>query len=145
MINETIQKISEKIIWEIGGVFPHTGKRLRIWSDVDKYRWKEDESIWKQQRGKTAKEYEIYFDKEFICSFSESENLTQVFITFANALKRLVKEGKIFVNEAMYLIKDEEEKARIKSLEVPIPTAHTPEEKILRDILIKTKRRPANA
>ncbi len=43
--------------------FPLTDRFVVI-SELEKYRWKEDESVWSQKRGKSAEQYEVYFDSE---------------------------------------------------------------------------------
>lgn len=139
----TSQTVAEIFISEIEPIFPHAAKRLRVWADEDKFNWKEDEDIWKQHRGLTKKEYEIYFDREFITSFSESDDINLVRAQFLRALKNLYRDGKIFVHEEVYQIKDEEEKQKRLAKEAAelasIPTARNQEEALLREVIVKSK------
>lgn len=138
-------RVSDKINHEIGEVFKNTPKRLRIWSDVDKFNWKEDESIWKQHKGLASKEYEIYFDREFLCTFSDKQTLEDIVIVFLNSLKRLYKEGQIYVHEEVYKVKDEEARQKRLAQEAAelaaVPQATSREEEIVRDVVVKTKKR----
>lgn len=143
---DTLSKlVSDKILKEMNGIFPNASTRLRIWSDVDKFNWKEDEDIWKQKTGRVSKEYEIYFDREYLCMFSEDDSVDQAYLIFLNSLKRAYKEEKIYVNEQMYVIKDEEAKikseAQFQAEIEAIPKARNSQEEIVREVVVKTKKR----
>lgn len=141
----TSRTIAEVFIGELEPIFPNAKNRLRVWADVDKFNWKEDEDIWKQQRGLNKKEYEIYFDREFITSFSESDEFPIVRNNFFKAMRDLYKSGKIFVHEQMYAVKDEEEKQKRLEMEKAelesIPQARNAQEELVRDVIIRSKKR----
>jgi hypothetical protein len=126
------KQLADTLDSELGGTFKNLPKRIRIWSEVDKYNWKEDESVWRQKRGKDAKDYEFYMDGEFVCSFIDRDGIKSAYLRVLEGIRNLYKEGKLFVNEEMYKIKEaEEEEKRKKSNEVELPKAHTPEEKMV--------------
>ncbi len=141
----TSKTVAELFIGELEPIFPNAGKRLRVWADVDKYNWKEDEDIWKQKRGIASKEYELYFDREYITSFSEESDFYQVRTQFFRSLKKLYKEGKIFVHEEVYKVKDEEEKQKQIAKEAEelaaIPKARSAEEEIVREVIVKSAKK----
>jgi len=124
--------VADKLDHELGGTFKNLTKRIRIWSEVDKYNWKEDESVWRQKREKDAKDYEIYFDGEFVTFVSDKDGVQHGYLKVLEGLRDLYKEGKIFVNEEMYKVREaEEEEKRKKAKEVELPKATTPEEKVV--------------
>lgn len=131
-------EMKAKIISELGATWKNLEKRITIWAEVDKYRWREDESVYNQKIGLTSKVFECSMDGEFICFFDEKHSKQQSFLTFCEALKKLYQEGKIFVHEEMYEVKNAAENERIeKAMTVEVPEAHTPEEKVVADVLIK--------
>lgn len=143
-MNNLTQTISETLSGFINPIFPNAKQRIRVWLDIHKFKVGEDEDIWKQSRGITQKEGEVYFDGEFVCSFTESQTPSEVMVVFLNSIKRLYKEGKIFVHEGVYRIRAEE--ARQKRLKqeqdeiAAIPTARNKEEEILREVIVKAKK-----
>jgi len=121
------------------GIFPNANKRISIWAETDKYRWKEDESVWKQKRGMTPNEFEAYFDGEFICFMKESDGLNYNLILFLNKIKEMYRLGKIFVNQEMYKVREAEEQAKQEAAKkIEVPKATTPEEKIVLEVLKRT-------
>lgn len=143
-MDSTSKVVAELFIKEIDPIFPNAKNRLRVWSDVDKFNWKEDEDIWKQHKGLAKREYEIYFDREFICSFFEDSDFQDVYILFLTALKKLFKDGKIFNHEEVYKVKDEEARQKKLAQEAAelaaIPTARNKEEEIVREVIIKSRK-----
>lgn len=109
--------------------------RLSIWAEVDKYHWKEDESVWKQKRGKASLEYEVHFDGEFICFFSLSDSEDEAYIKILEGIRDKYKDGKIHWNKELY----EFDKPKEDVVELSKPT--TPEEKILTEVVKKQAKR----
>lgn len=114
---------------------PEFKDRIRVWAEVDKYRPGEDESVWKQKKGKSPHAYEIYFDGEFVCFFDENETIQRVILKFIESMRELFKQEKIFVNKEMYVVKEEERKSKEEEILLENPT--TPEDKILTDVVVK--------
>ena len=115
--------------------------RLYVVSDLYKFRWKEDESVWGQKRGKADKYYEITFDGEHVCGFDESETMAQVMVKFWKGMKELYQEGKIRLNK---FLADEEKKKREEEVKnqkkdrikrIDNIKASTPEQKIAKEVV----------
>ena len=117
--------------------------RLRVIAEVDRYRWKEDESVWKQKRERSALAYEVYFDREFVANFDISEDPDAVYLKIMTSIRDLYKTKKIFFNKQMYVIEDEKRIAEQKKNEFKLPTAVTPEEKIINEVVKRQRRRRA--
>lgn len=139
MIRRTFaEEISDRIVRELSGTFPRMEHRIRTMAETDKYRWKEDESVWKQKRGIDSKKFECYMDGEFVCFFDEALGEQENWKIFLEAFKNLYKTGKIFVHEELYKVKQAEiEAKKEKENVVDVPTATTPEEKQIASVLIK--------
>lgn len=85
--------------------------RMVIIPDVEKYRIKEDESITNQV--KTGKyEYDVYFDGEYVASFSITDHPQRVRIHILRGLQQLIKDEKIFWNPMRYKVRREQEKEK---------------------------------
>lgn len=102
--------------------------RLRIDAELEKYRWKEDESVWAQKRDKAPLQYEVYFDTEFVCFFGLEDSQDQAYLKVMEALLKLYKDKKIYWNKVLYEVNKPEEKTETK-----LPEATTPEEKIVKE------------
>ena len=74
-------------------------RRIRVISDLYKYKWKEDIAIWGQKRGKVVKYYTVYFDDEFVCGFDEVDSQEVFLLAFWKGLKDLVKDNKVILNK----------------------------------------------
>jgi hypothetical protein len=75
--------------------------RLVVIPEVEKFRIKEDESITNQV--KTGKyEYDVYFDGEYVSSFSIMDHPQRVRIGILEGLKNLIKQNKIFWDVKKY-------------------------------------------
>jgi hypothetical protein len=86
--------------------------RLVIVPEVDKYRIKEDESIFNQV--KTEKyDYEVYFDGEYVSAFNIDDKPERARIGVLKGLKTLYKAGKIHWNLFLYDI--DKQKAKDKA------------------------------
>lgn len=130
--------MKDKIVHELGGTFQNIEKRIHIVAEIDKYRWKEDESVWNQKMEKSSMQYECSLDGTFVCFMGEEKSERQTWVDFLTALKELIRKGQVFAHVEMYKIKEAEEEERVrKSKIVEIPEAHTPEEKIIADVLVQ--------
>lgn len=108
--------------------------RLVIIPDVEKYRIKEDESITNQV--KTGKyEYDVYFDGEYVTSFSIMDHPQRVRINILTGLKRLILENRIFWDIKKYEELEErrkqEKKDRRHRLDTIAKKFKTSEEKLV--------------
>jgi hypothetical protein len=101
--------------------------RLRVIAEVEKYRWKEDESVWSQKRERSPLQYEVYFDDEFVCFFGLEDTQDQAYIRVMENLLKLYKEKKIYWNTFLYEFNKPEKKV-VKEKE-----ATSPEEKIIKE------------
>lgn len=122
---------------------PDFSMRMGIWSETEKYRWKEDESVWNQVKGLAKEAYEVYFDGEFVCFFDLSMTMEQVVIEIMQGMSKLFKEEKIYLNPETYRViakqKAEEQKIIDDALKTKVRNASTPEEKILGEALLRAK------
>ena len=101
--------------------------RLRIVAELEKYKWKEDESVWAQKKDKSAHQYEVYFDGEFVCFFGLEKSIDHAYLAVMEGLLKLYKEKKIYWNKDLY------ELLTPKIKESKLPSATTPEEKIVQE------------
>lgn len=116
-------QLADKIIRELTQ-FPNLKDRLRIYSETEKYNWKEDESVWKQKRELAPEEGEVYMDREFISPYNAKDGINKAYVRFLQELGKLYLEGKIFVHPEVYEVKRVEQEmkdAAAKPLEVPTP------------------------
>lgn len=135
-------RMKDLIISEIGGTFPDTPKRLAVWAETDKYKWKEDESVWKQKRELTAPQFEVHFDGEFVCFFDSARGERHCLVTFLSALNELYKAEKIFVHVGIYEIKEAERLAKAQNDVLEIPKARNEaEEMVVRVIKKQAKKK----
>jgi hypothetical protein len=112
--------------------------RLHTVAEVEKFLWKEDESVWAQKKERAALEFEVYFDGEFVCFFSQNDTSDQIRLKVLEGIRDLYKEGKIFFDPAIKKVREEEERlAREKKDTITYTDINTPEEKILVDIVKK--------
>ena len=122
--------------------------RLYVVSDLYKFRWKDDESVWGQKRGKTEKYYEITFDNEHVCGFDESETMAQVMVKFWKGMRDGYKEGKIRLNK---FLAEEERKRELEKVKnqkkdrikrIKNIKASTPEQKIAKEVVERLNANP---
>jgi hypothetical protein len=132
-------RMKELIISEIGATFPDTPKRLAVWAETDKYKWKEDESVWKQKRELTAPQYEAHFDNEFVCFLDSSKGERYCLFTFLSGINELYKAEKIFVHVGIYEIKEAERKAKADNDVLEVPKAKNEAE----DMIVKVIKKQA--
>lgn len=139
---ELSKDIKDMLVNEIRGTFKDPEKRLAVWAETEKFNWKEDESVWKQKRGLDKNSYEVYFDTEFVCFITEADEIQKVKVNFLTAMKNLYAQGKIFVHKEMYDVQQALKDAEyIKKNTVEMPSAHTPEEKMIADVLTKAAKK----
>lgn len=109
-------------------------KRFRIVAELEKYRAGEDESVWKQKKGASPYQYEVYFDGEFVCFFGLEDSEDQVYLRIMENILRLYKDKKIFWNPVLYEVNK-------PKVEEKLPEATTPEEKLLREAVKRSKKK----
>ena len=134
--------MKDKFISNLSQLFPNCSKRISIWAETDKYHWKEEESVWNQKKGNTAPQYEIHFDREFVCFLDSNNSESYNTSEFLLNIKKLYMQGKIFIHEEMYAVKEAEleEKNRPKEVEVPKPRSEA-EDVIVQVVKKQAKRR----
>lgn len=138
LVEDLLITLNRKLPFEV----PNLKSRFRVWSEKDKYRWKEDESVWKQVRGLSYEQYEVYFDGEFVCFFDLGMTMDQTVLEVMKGLIPLFKSGKVFINESMYevrALKAAEDRKKAHEIEIAAPT--TPEEKILAEVLTRVAKK----
>lgn len=123
---------------------PNFTNRIRVTSDTDKYKWKEDESVWSQKRGLSALSYEVLFDGEFICFFDLNDDMGTAIKRALIGFREQFQRENLFVNPQMYEVikaqREAKEKAELDN--IPKPTSEA--EELLAKV-IKRKRRKKNA
>jgi hypothetical protein len=108
--------INSKIQGHFDKEFVDFSKRVRVEADLEK--WRPDvEEIWQQKKGKVGNHYSLYFDDEFVCSFSTDDPPGLLEARFLKNLTKLYEEETIFFDLNEYTIraeikKIEEEKER---------------------------------
>lgn len=119
--------------------------RIRIIGDLEKFNYKEDESLWNQAKGYVPRDFSLYWDDEFICRFNTTHHIEFVLSLFWVGLREAYKSHKIGLIERLPDPEDEVKKAieRVDRMKLT-----TPVEKQARDVvkkLIKRKhgRKPA--
>lgn len=130
-----MQDMSRKFEENLPIKVPNFSKRVRITSDVDKFKWKEEVSVWEQMQGKAALNFEVLFDGEFVCFFDTNDTEDVAITRMLEGFLKLYKEKKIYVNEEVYALirKEQQEKERIAEL----PTPHTEDEKLVAQAMEK--------
>lgn len=86
-------------------------KRVRLEADLEK--WKTDTvDMQAQATGRSARWYSIYFDNEFVCSFSADKTPGEVEVLFLNNITKLFEKEEIFFDQNEYIIREELRKAQ---------------------------------
>lgn len=76
-------------------------ERIRVISDLEKFRYKDDVSLWAQSKNYVAQEFVLYWDNEFICRFNTHHHIEDVMLMFWRGLKKALKEGKVGLFEPL--------------------------------------------
>jgi len=129
--------IKRSILSNISVIFPNADKRLAIWAETEKYRWKEDESVWNQKRGNTAPQYEAHFDGEFICFIDSSLGVSSNLVEFLTNLKKLFSERKIFIHEEMYAVEAAKKAEANKQEDLVIPKSTSEADEVIVKVIKK--------
>lgn len=130
-------KMKDKFVSNLTAIFPKAEKRIRIWAEVDKYTWKEEESVWNQKRGNTAPQYEVHFDGEFVCFIDSNKSDRYNLSEFLINIKSLYQNGKIFIHPEMYEIKQAEKEALEKKEDLIVPTPINESEALIVEVIKK--------
>lgn len=117
------------------------GERVTVKMDTDQFNFKEDESVWKQKRGKVPNICEVYFDDVWCCDAYETDTHEQLRLKYLKGFLKGYEIGKIRLNRFLALIEDEKEKIADEQRKVEekkaienLPSS-TPEEKAAKDII----------
>lgn len=92
----------DRFLYELSKHFDNSynlNKRVYITSDIEMFRWREDESVWRQKREKAPHYYTVYFDNEYICGFSESDPLEKAMLEWWKGFKKAYQDGLIDLDE----------------------------------------------
>jgi hypothetical protein len=117
--------------------------RFVVVPETEMYRWKEDESLWKQKKELSPNVYQCFFDGEFVCFFDRSEDQAVVYHRALKGMTDLYKAKKIFFNKEMYAIEEEKRKAQTKAKEEAFKQieATTPEEKMIKEAFTRARKK----
>jgi hypothetical protein len=70
-------------------------KRIRVISDLQMFRPKEDPFVWGEKKGKVPEHLMIYFDGVHILTFNETESIPKVMLKFWKGFREAYKVGSI--------------------------------------------------
>ena len=112
--------------------------RVKIVGDLEKYRYKDDESLWKQAKGYVPKDYSLYWDDEFICRFNTHHHIEFVLSLFWTGLREAYKSHKIGLLERL---PDPEDKVKEALKRVDDMKLTTPIEKQAKEVVKKLIKR----
>lgn len=130
-------KMKDKFVDNLLLMFPNAEKRISVWAEVDKYRWKEDEEIWNQAKGRTAAQYEVHFDNEFVCFIDAGKSDRYNLSEFLSNIKKLYLEKKIYVNVEMYAVKQAEQEALDTKPDLLVPAPSNEAEATIVEVVKK--------
>lgn len=80
---------------------PDAKDRLVILSQRDKFAWKEDQGLWKEDKDEIYF-FEAFFDEEFVTSFSSKEDMTTVVTKIITTIGEGFERGRFFVTREQY-------------------------------------------
>lgn len=133
-------KMKDKFVSNLVGVFPNSEKRITIWAEVDKYKH-EEEGVWNQAKGRTAPQYEVNFDGEFVCFVDAGKSDRYNLSEFLSNIKVLYTSGKIFVHPEMYEVKQAEKEALEQKEDLIIPTPTNEAEATIVEVIKKQSKK----
>lgn len=132
--------MKDKFVSNLTGLFPNSEKRITIWADVDKYKH-EEEDVWNQAKGRTAPQYEVHFDGEFVCFIDAGKSDRYNLSEFLTNFKRLYVMGKIFIHPEMYEVKQAEKEALEQKEDLIIPTPTNEAEATIVEVIKKQSKK----
>jgi len=88
-------------------------KRIGVEADLDKWR-PEIEEIWIQTKDERDQRFSIYFDNEFVCSFSLMQTPQQIEVLLLQGLYDLINSDKVYLDIHEYRIQEELRKQEAK-------------------------------
>lgn len=84
-------------------------KRFSVTRDIDE--WKADtEEIWDIKKGNKPVHYNIYFDNEFVCSFTDQMSIVKIDREFLSGFLELYQSARIFLHKELYKERDDKMK-----------------------------------
>jgi hypothetical protein len=104
--NEIRHLLEDRIQGHFDKNFVDLSKRCRVEADLDKWR-PEVKEIWDQKKGNRENWFSIYFDNEFVCSFSMDRKPAEVELIFLKNLTRMYEDKEIYFDLNEYIIRDE--------------------------------------
>lgn len=72
--------------------------RIKILSDIDIFKWKEDISVWAQKREKIANHFSIYMDDVHISGFDDSDPKEKIMLEWWKGLKKAISDNKLDID-----------------------------------------------
>jgi len=140
-IKETIVDCIASDIGDFGIEKFELALRTTVKLDEEQFNPNEDEGVWLQKRGKTAKVCEVYFDNVWCCDVKSTDIKTSIRIKYFRGFLKGYESGKIRLNRFLATIEAEKEEAAFKQIKIDrdniienLPTA-TPEEKMSKSII----------
>lgn len=81
--------------------------RVTVWADTDMYKWKEDELIFNEKKGKIPTTYQVFVDGRFVCYFSTKTPKKIILVQFWKGFLEAYSlpnddKGKIFLDKRNY-------------------------------------------
>lgn len=84
-------------------------KRFSVTRDIDE--WKADtKEIWDIKKGNKPVHYNIYFDDEFVCSFTDQMSIVKIDKEFLSGFLELYQSARIFLHKELYKERDDKMK-----------------------------------
>ena len=124
--------VKDQLIRELSNSFEPKikfDKRIKVLSDLNVFRPKEDVSVWKQSKGILPEYFVVYFDDEYICGFDASRSVSYAKLEFWKGFHVAYKQGKIYLDPNYKPEVVKKEKKKIK--------ATTPTEKLAVEVIKK--------
>lgn len=124
--------VKDKLIRELSDSFEPRIKfdtRIKVLSDLNVFRPKEDISVWKQKEGILPEYFVVYFDNEYICGFDATKSINYAKLEFWKGFQIAYKKGLIHLDPNYTPPTVEKEKRKVK--------ATTPTEKLAKEVVDK--------
>lgn len=91
--------------------------RVTVWADTDQFKWKEDEYVWSQKRGRMGNVYSVYIDGIFICHIGDNRRKKDTLKDFWQGFLKAYSlddndPGKLWIDKSIYDKKLQEKKAK---------------------------------
>lgn len=112
--------IKDKFVRELQNHFDSklkVEKRVRVVSDLQMFRPKEDKFVWAQQKDKIPEHFMVYFDDEHICTFGADMPVNRVMLQFWRGFREAYGAKKIHLTPPWMREEVKQKTATEKALE----------------------------